>query len=244
MIKAYHRAENIDHALQLLTRSGVKTAVLASQSLVDARLDESVDEVVDLQALGLNRIQAAGARLTVEALVTLQTLLEHAAVPAALRALIRAEANHTFRNMRSISGLLCTTDAESQLVAALLVCAAEVNIESARGSRQMALAEFLNDIDAALNGGILTTVTFDVSGQMAAAHVARTPADKPIVAAVARRGPDGRVLLALSGVARTPLLVEAAQVEQLQPAGDFRGSPLYRREMALTLSRRVLDELG
>jgi CO/xanthine dehydrogenase FAD-binding subunit len=244
MIRAYHRPTHIEHALQLLTRSGMKTAILAGQSLLDAPLGDVVDELVDLQALGLKRIQEDGARLVVETLVPLQTLMEHGAVPDRLRALIHAEEAHTFRNMRTIGSLLYAPDAESQLLAALLVCDAAVDVETLMGTKQMPLTEFLSNLADSLDDGIPIAVSLDTSGRIAAAHVARTPADKPIVAAVARRGADGKVRLALSGVASMPLLIDNAKIEQLQPAGDFRGSTAYRREMALILSQRVLNEVG
>ena len=75
--------------------------------------------------------------------------------------------------------------------------------------------------------------------------MARTPADAPIVAAVARRTPDQQTLLALCGVAQTPVLVDPDDVaDSIDPPGDFRGSAEYRRAMALTLTQRVLEEIG
>ncbi|MFN8458306.1 MAG: hypothetical protein U0401_27250 [Anaerolineae bacterium] len=52
-IKAYHRPSSLDEALKLLSRSNVSTAVIAGGTYITAHMDDSIDEAVDLQALGL-----------------------------------------------------------------------------------------------------------------------------------------------------------------------------------------------
>jgi CO/xanthine dehydrogenase FAD-binding subunit len=147
------------------------------------------------------------------------------------------------RNMRTISSVVLAPDWESHLLAALLVCDAALTLQSSQGRRQIALADVLSGGETVLAGELLTAVTLHTDGSIAAARVARTPADKPIVAAAARRLPDGTVRLALCGVAAQPMLVEPEQVTGLNPPGDFRGSGEYRLEMAKLLSARVLESL-
>jgi len=98
------------------------------------------------------------------------------------------------------------------------------------------------------------------------AHVARTPADEPIVAAVAVVEMAGNVVqaarVALTGVwpeparlaqAATQLVgapldeehiraVAAAVEQEVAPKGDFMGSREYRRAMAGVLTRRALGQ--
>jgi len=145
--------------------------------------------------------------------------------------------------MRTISSLILAPDAESHLLAALLVLNAVVTVQNPDARRRIPLPEFLDNGEAALAGVLVTAVTLETSGKMAMARAARTPADKPIVAAVARRLPDGSIRLALSGVGTLPGLVEPEMLGDLNPPGDFRGSTAYRRDMANVLSQRVLDEL-
>jgi CO/xanthine dehydrogenase FAD-binding subunit len=54
----------------------------------------------------------------------------------------------------------------------------------------------------------------------------------------------GTTRLALTGVARRPVLVDPDALDELEPLGDFRGSPEYRRALAQTLAARALEELG
>ncbi|MFW6184357.1 MAG: FAD binding domain-containing protein, partial [Chloroflexota bacterium] len=63
-IQAYHRPESIEAALELLGRSGVRTAVVAGGTHLTPRLKEDVDEVVDLQAVGLDEVQHTETRMT------------------------------------------------------------------------------------------------------------------------------------------------------------------------------------
>lgn len=102
----------------------------------------------------------------------------------------------------------------------------------------------------------------------ALATVERTPSDAPVVlAAAALTVADGRCTaarLVLGGVAPAPLRVipveavltgqplapdviadAAVQVaSRVHPTGDFRGSAEYRREMAVVLAQRALNQAG
>lgn len=237
MIRAYHRAASLDEALHLLARPQVNTAVVTGY---DARLDDAVDEVVDLQALALGGITVDGAAVTLGALTRLQGLVDSAALPDWLRETARREDVSTFRHMRTLADLILKPEADSVLLAALLVCEAVVTVQSLADTRSVALADYLR----ARGDGLPTSLRLTASGAFAEARVGRTPGDRPIVAAAARRADDGAVRLALCGVAPTPVLVDPGALDALDPAGDFRGSSAYRKEMAAVLSQRVLNQVG
>lgn len=236
MIKAYHRPNTLEDALRLQARSGIKTALLPGY---DALIDDTIDEVVDLQALPLRGIHSSEDTLTLESLVTLQQIAEHAEVPDWLRQLTREEEPSTLRNMRTVASVVLGPNAESLLLAALLAADTQLQIQTLTGSHDVPLSSWL----AAPADGFPVRVTLAVDTQVAVAKVARTPADKPIVAAAARRGPDGYIRLALSGVAPTPILVHQSEMDALVPVSDFRGSAQYRKEMAAVLSQRVLAQV-
>ncbi len=242
LIQAYHRPHSVEEALALLARPSIITAVLAGGTHLTAHT-ENVDEVVDLQAIGLDGIDWTGSQMTVGAMTRLQTLVETADAPALLRQAAHREGPNTFRNQATIGGVIAGADPESELLAALLVLEAEVTVQTLAGSRTLALSAFLPDVRAALAGGIITAISLATAGVTASDRVARTPADKPIVAAVARKTPEGRILLALCGIASSPILVTPDQLASLDPPADFRGSSEYRREMAILLAGRVLGQL-
>ncbi len=243
-IKGYHRPSNLDEALSLLARPGVNTAIIGGGTYLTTHLNEETDEVIDLQALGLTEINYGNDHLTLGAMVRLQTIVEDAQAPALLRETAHREGPLTFRNSGTVGGAIVAAGRESEFLAALLVFQAQVHLQSKSGSRQAPLADFLKDKTAVLNGTIVTAVSLTTSGKTATARVGRTPADQPIVAAVARLDPNGQFHLALCGVANTPILVDPAHVKAaVNPPGDFRGSSEYRRHMAATLAQRVVDEV-
>jgi CO/xanthine dehydrogenase FAD-binding subunit len=244
ILKAYHRPTSADAALMLLSRRGVTTALIAGGTAINARRDADVEEIVDLQAAGLDELHRAGDRLTVGAMVRLQTLVDSPEAPDLLRDAVHREGPNTFRHAGTIGGAIVVADWESELLAALLVLDSDINVQTPQGHRVFGLAEFLEDVPKALDGGLITSITLGTTGATASDRVGRTPADKPIVAATARRDLLGRIHLGLSGVAPTPILVDVDKVVTLDPPADFRGSSAYRREMAVVLSKRVLAALA
>ena len=245
-LKAYHRPTNVDEVLQLLARPGVRTAIAAGGTYIVPHLPDAIDEVVDLQAIpALTEMTYTGQGLVLGAMVRLQTLVEDGRAPALLRDSARREGPLTLRQAATIGGIVCAPDRDSELLAALLVGDAEVKVQTAAGVKNVPLAIFLRDIPAVLNGGgLVTAVSVRVLGKTASARVARTPADRSIVAALARQGSNGKVRLALCGVNSVPILVDPHNVKAaVHPPHDFRGSSEYRRQMAATLAERVLKQV-
>jgi len=243
-LKTVHRPQTIDAAIELLNRADVPTAVLAGGTSLVPALRKEVDELVDLQALPYNQIQHTAAQVKIGSLVTLQTLLADQSVPELLRDLARREGPNTFRNAGTVGGAVAAATGESEFVAGLLVCDAAVTIQKASGVQIMPLAEFLQNRQTALVGGIITLITAAKPAAAAADRVARTPQDQPIVAAVAAKTAAGECRLALCGVAATPVLADPEKLEALNPPGDFRGSSAYRRQMAVVLTQRALKACG
>ncbi len=244
-LKAYHRPSNVEDALKLLARPNVNTAVLGGGTFIIAHLPEMVTEVVDLQTVaGLDKIDHTGVEMTIGAMVRLQTIVDDAQAPALLREAARREGPNTLRHASTIGGVIAGPDKESELLAALLVFEADVKIQTGSEQKNVSLELFMRDIQTALAGGIIVAVEIQTAGKTASDRVARTPADKPIVAAVARKDPGGNLRLALCGVDSVPVLVAPDNVKAaVKPPEDFRGSREYRRQMAATLAKRVINQL-
>lgn len=240
---AYHRPTTLEEALSLLGDRGpddVPRVVLAGGTDVNA--EPAAREVVDLQALGLDRIADEGDAVRLGAMVRLQDLVEHEAAPALLRDLARAEQPSALRTLATVGGTVAARSNESVLLAALLALDAEVTVVDASGASAVPIAELLAAPPDRPH--LVTDVTVATNGVGAVATTGRTPADVPIVAAVGCAC-DGAVRVALTGVASVPVLVDPADpVAGLDPPGDFRGSPDYRRELARTLTGRVVGRLG
>ncbi|HKZ24904.1 MAG TPA: FAD binding domain-containing protein [Acidimicrobiia bacterium] len=238
-VVGYHRPASVEEALAALAAPGTPKLIIAGGTTVNADPNPDPVEVVDLQALRLGGIGTDGDRLRVGATTTLESLATDERTPTMLAKLTRREAPSTLRAMGTIGGLVVVADPESELLAGLLVHEATVTIVDSSGSTDHDLAAVLANGPGA---GIITAVTFDRTGTTASARTGRTPADRPIVAAVARKKTDGTVLTALCGVAGTPVLVD--DPGGLEPPGDFRGSPTYRRHIAQVLAGRVRKQVS
>ena len=250
LLKAYHRPTTIEAVLQLLSRPQVHTVLIAGGTYINARLEEPAAEVVDLQAAGLDTVHYELGQLTLGAMARLQTMVDDEKAPPLLRQMAHREGPNTLRYAATIGGVVVGGDWESELLAALLVFEATVTARSALGVQTIALPDFLANPRAALRGGLVTAISLQTGGKTASEQVARTPADRPIVAAVGRLTEAGQLRLALCGAASTPILVNPEQPLQdlrraspLNPPADFRGSSAYRRQMALLLAGRVVEQL-
>lgn len=181
-------------------------------------------------------IIADGDRIGVGATTRLSDLRSELRIPALLRDLARRELPSALRNQATVGGTIAYGSADSVLIAGLLAHDATVEIHGESTSTlTSALAE-------GFNGKLITSVTFNSVGVGAIASTGRTPADLPIVAAVAVASSDG-VRLSLTGVATTPILVDPSDpTAGLAPVGDFRGSSEYRLHLAALLSARAVEE--
>jgi probable selenate reductase FAD-binding subunit len=237
-VTAYWRPTSITEALELLERPDA--VVLAGGTRLDADPSDEQVEVVDLQALHLGGIRAGeGDALRIGAMVTLQELADSPLAPDVVREAARREQPSTLRAQGTVGGCVATGRADSELLAALLVHEAVVEVEDRTVTEGMPLGQVLEELFLPA-GQLVTAVTIRTGGTTAAARTARTPADRPVVAAYAR-SLEGVRRVALTGVAPTPVLVEPG--DDLQPLGDFRGSAGYRRHLAEVLTARVLEEV-
>ena len=241
MIRAYHRPTTLEDALAVLADSGA--TVLGGGTVVTTLTDAEPMDVVDLQALGLDQIRSDGDRLELGAMTRLAAVADSDVVPAMLRELAHREAPSTLRRAATVGGTVVAGNPESEVLAGLLAFDATVAVAHSLGSETMTLPDLLAD-PSQLRLGIVTSVSVAVGGEAAAHRTGRTPADRPIVMAVGHRGEDGAVRLALTGVAATPVLVDAGDVGDLDPPADFRGSSEYRKRLAEVLVGRTLTSLG
>jgi len=244
---AYHRPGSIEDALQLLDSpgdTGAERVLLGGGTVVNAGHDGTGSgadrEVVDLQALGLDSLSDDDQTASMGAMVRLQQIVDTDYIPASIRNAARAELPSTLRTVSTVGGTIGERSGESVLLAALLIHEAEVSVSSVDGTSALPLARWLSDPTPAT---VITGVTIANSGASASAATGRTPADVPIVAALARRTVSG-VIVALTGVAATPVVIDPDNpTRDLSPPADFRGSSEYRLELARVLTARVLEEL-
>ena len=260
-LSEYHKPTDVEEALALLQRVRPRTVPLAGGTWLNPRLGKQVqaDAVVDLSGLGLDQIERDPDTLRIGPLATLTAVAKNpvcgALADGILARAARYEAPINIRNVATVGGTMVVAAAGSQLVLALLALGAELVVRSA-GTRVWPLDNFLDDPAAALAGGLIIQLRVNIplfaAGGMA--RLGRTPADRPIVAAVAAITEDANaVRIAVGGVTHRPLVVSLAQtegvgqaitnmIEAAEPSEDFRGSAGYRREMGIVMAQRALAQ--
>jgi len=251
MIKDYHRPTNLEEALAYLKRPA--TLPLGGGTLLSQPGTASV-EVVDLQALGLNRIHRQGDVLGIGATVTLQQLLESPDAPEALKAALKLEAPLNLRNAATVAGTIVAADGRSTFAAVLLALDAKVTVSSNQLSA-ISLGDLLPLREELLRGKLITKIEIPINVELAYEQVARTPADKPIVCAALAAWPSGRMRLALGGYGKAPLLamdgvesegpgpMQAAARNAFHEATDEWASAEYRMDVAALLAKRCMESI-
>lgn len=246
-IATYSRPSTLDEALERLGSD--RAFVIGGGTTLSTRPIDGSLEIVDLQAAGLGGIrrQPGETRVSIGSTVTLDEMRRCNLLPEPLRDAARRELPSTIRTQATVGGLVAVGPPDSELVASLLVYDAVVTLARRGRSEQLTLDDYLSSLPRP-KGDIITLVTVATDGRASSVRTARTRADRPIVAAVARRAADGSLRLALSGVATRPILLDGAAPESdlrsLHPPGDFRGSTEYRTTLGRVLSARVLEEVS
>ena len=217
----------------------------------------------DDQALSVDPARA-GEVWSVDADASLQSALDGPECPPLLRPTLTGALSWQTRNETPVRRALRAPRVAPRWVAALLALGATVPVEEAGGPTEVPLESLLQ---RRVEGEVLALHVPPGSPdrRWGEAHVARTPADEPIVAAVAVVDLNGSTVqaarVALTGVWSEPVrLAEAsaclvggpldepsiravaeAVEQEVAPRGDFLGSEEYRRAMAGVLTRRALE---
>ncbi len=241
ILQHYYRPETVPEAIALLQRRDQRLAPLAGGSQLVGDLElrrKQVDGVVDLSRLGLGYMEADGVTLRIGATATLSDLAAHpqarALAAGILPRTVRGEGPLNLRNAATAGGLIAAAAYDSEVYAALLALDAAIVWHDGALQHSAPLAAL--DVTP----GLILEAQISLEAQSSGhARVARTPADRPIVAAVAVRSPHG-TRVALCGVAPRPLLSNLP----FDPPSDFKGSAAYRRAMAEVVVTRALVELA
>ncbi len=244
MITAYHRPKTLEEALSLLSQTD--RLPLGGGTLLSHRAGEPI-EVVDLQALGLDKIIRKGNDLEIGATVTLQQLLESPECPEGLKPALRLEAPLNLRNAGTVAGTLVTADGRSPFAACLLALDAKLAVRK-NGPETLSIGEYL----PLRPRGLITSISIPLQAGFDFEGVSRTPSDKPIISVAIAKWPSGRTRMAVGGFGKSPSLgmdgtepegLEAAARNACHEAGDDFASAEYRMEAAVTLAKRCLRKM-
>jgi len=263
-LKTVYEPETLDEALRRLAEPGVYP--LYGGVALQRSGNLAVEAAVKLDRLGLDRVEEADEAVSFGSMLSLeqvrQACLERGTATPTLRALadtLRADQPETLRHTMTLGDLLVERDPQSLTLALLLALGATVRrLDQAL---HLTVASWLSaeeDLARCLIADVSVPLGETQAG-VGIEKVSRTPADAPIVAAVAyvEMSDDDRPAyssLALVGVADRAVrqdgvaraLDETGDVERalealaVDPPSDHWGSAEYRAEMARVTARRAL----
>lgn len=258
----YHRPKSMQEALELLPRA----RPLGGGTALTPRRTE-LPGVLDLQGLGLDRIQSGDDRLRLGGALRLQVLSEGVlGLPPALSQACRQEAGWNLRNQATLAGSIVTGDGRSPLLTALLALVVRLHLEP--GGEQVSLEQFLAGRSGSPGEKLIAGLDLPPGARLAYEGVARSPADLPLVcAAVSRLGsdPHREWRVVLGGYGDRPIRVQAAEqalaatdtaspyaldtagtaaAKAYSDAGDAWASAEYRSAVAGVLVRRLAQSLA
>lgn len=249
LLAEYHRPDTLDEAVALLARGDRHLRPLAGGTTLVGQLETravaDLDGVVDLRSLGLDTLVLHGSSLdgtlAVGAMVTLSDFAAHPVVndlaAGLLRQAAQGEGPLNLRDMATVGGVVAAAAPDSEVYAALLALEAQVECYDGQETQTTPLAAWGGQTRGAHS--VITGVQIPLHARTGAlARVARTPSDRPIVAAVGAGGDEG-TRYALCGVGPRPLLA----TDDFDPPDDYKGSAAYRRAMADVLLGRVRRQI-
>lgn len=249
MIIEYHRPATLDEAMQLLARHTPRTVAIGGGTTVVGG-DEAV-AVVDVQGLGLDKIETRGTVIQIGAATKLDAVMHDGALPGAVKNAVLKEASSNLRNMASIAGALVTADGRSPLATVMLALNAQ--LVWAGKEQKTSLEELYSNDRGKARQGLILAIAIENGILCDYASTARTPADRPIVCASIARFANGQLRVVVGGHGAAPSVVysgngEIDLAEMARKAYSHRGdswaSAEYRQEAARVLVNRLAAGFG
>jgi len=264
-LKTIHTPATFEEAISALAQPG--TYPLYGGAALQRSSSPDVQAGVDLSKLGLGYVRDSDNSLRLGSMLTLEQVRQacmergvgHPRL-AALAAILAEDWPETLRNTMTLGDLLVEREPQSMTNALLL--ALGVVIKRVDLNVHLTMPAWLT-IPVDVSRYLVAHVRIQRGSQavkVATEKVARTPADAPIVGAVAciekAQAPVAHyTTLALCGVAKPPIpqpdaartFDETGSIDAaldkliLDPPDDHWGSREYRSEMARVLTRRVLE---
>ncbi|MFP3853267.1 MAG: hypothetical protein ACLFWD_03115 [Anaerolineales bacterium] len=204
--------------------------------------------------------------LSIKVNAPLESALQNEQIPAPLRACLKASFRWQARAEISLERSLRSPGLAPQWAGWLLAWDARLLFQD-EGPAHLPLAEYLSQTSPDHGRLEALAIPIDVPGRCwGESHIRPTPADRPIVSAMAVLDANhGQVIqsaqLALTGVGRQPVLLSQSLADlpgktldlrelervvemvlkEIEPHSNYQASSEYRRAMAAVASRRALE---
>ena len=261
----YTKASSVDEAVKALDKYGEDAKVLAGGHslipLMRLRLSQP-KALVDINGVkGMDHIEVKGGKLHVGALARHVSIHSSSVVRENLPLLAEVASevgDNQVRNMGTMGGVIAHADSAGDYPTLALMLDAEIVTNKGKHAAH----DFFKDIFTTTlrPDEIITEVIFPVAnGPHKYIKFRRRLFDWAIVGVAAQKM-DGHWRIGLTNVGPTPMRAKAvedalgkgAKAEEaaqhasdgLNPAGDLRASPEYKKHLARVLTKRAIEQAG
>lgn len=261
----YARASSVEEAVKLLNKYGEDAKVLAGGHslipLMRLRLAQP-KALVDINSIkGLDQIKESGGKLHVGALAHHVTIQNSQIVQDKLPILAEVAGevgDNQVRNMGTMGGVIAHADAAGDYPTIALMLDADI----VTNQRTIPAKDFFKDIFTTplATDEIVTEIVFPVAtGPHKYIKFRRRLFDWAIVGAAAQKM-NGGWRIGLTNVGPTPVRAKAVEEalhggakpeeaaqhasDGLNPSGDLRASPEYKKHLARVLTKRAIEQAG
>jgi len=259
----YFRASSVEEASKLLKQHGEDAKVLAGGHslipLMRLRLAQP-KALVDINGIkDLDHIKADGSKVRIGALTRHVEIQNSAVIKDKLPLLAEVAGevgDNQVRNMGTIGGVVAHADAAGDYPTIALMLDAEI----VTNRRTIAAKDFFKDLFTTPLGAdeIVTEIVFPVAnGPHKYIKFRRRLFDWAIVGAAAQKM-NGDWRIGLTNVGPTPVRAKAVEdalkkgakpedaaqhaSDGLNPSGDLRASPEYKKHLARVLTKRAIEQ--
>lgn len=261
----YARASSVDEATKLLGKYGEDAKVLAGGHslipLMRLRLAQP-KALVDINGIkALDHIEVKGSKVHIGALTRHVTIQNSSVIKEKLPILAEVASevgDNQVRNMGTMGGVIAHADAAGDYPTIALILDAEI----VTNKRTIPAKDFFQDLFTTPLGAdeLVTEVVFPVAdGPHKYIKFRRRLFDWAIVGAAAQKM-NGGWRIGLTNVGPTPVRAKAvedalqkgAKAEEaaqhasdgLNPSGDLRASPEYKKHLSRVLVKRAIEQAG
>jgi aerobic carbon-monoxide dehydrogenase medium subunit len=261
----YARASSVEEAVKLLNKYGEDAKVLAGGHslipLMRLRLAQP-KALIDINDIkGLDQIKESGGKLHIGALARHVTIHNSQVVKDKLPILAEVAGevgDNQVRNMGTIGGVVAHADAAGDYPTIALMLDADI----VTNKRTIQAKDFFTDIFTTPLAAdeIVTEIVFPVAdGPHKYIKFRRRLFDWAIVGAAAQKM-NGGWRIGLTNVGPTPVRAKAVEEalhkgakpeeaaqhasDGLNPSGDLRASPEYKKHLARVLTKRAIEQAG
>jgi CO/xanthine dehydrogenase FAD-binding subunit len=195
MITGYHRPENKDEALKLLSRSNVHTIGICGSTRFGVETDRI--EVVDLQALDLTHVDSNKDLISCDGLITLDDLLKSEKIPHVIKKSLIEEYTVNQRNSTTLAGAVFTSEGNSLLTGVLM--AFDARIKSFSEDAKMPISDLLTHQKRKDKTAIVETVEFSSSLRVSYEVVRKSPLAPVMIGVIVAIWGNGRQRIVITG---------------------------------------------